>query len=160
MSELDRIDLRILTLLSNNARISNKEIAADVKLAPSSVHERVKRLLESGILKGSYSDIDLDKIGLPIKALLFIQLAEHRKSDLEEFLNRLLDIAEVKGGWMVTGKFDAIVEIVARDTNHVHRVVIEKFSSREEIHRIETSIIFESITQRDLTNTLNLVQTG
>ena len=46
-----------------------------------------------------------------------------------------------------------------RNPNHVHRVVIEKLSSREEIQRIETSIIYERVIQRDMTNTLNLVQT-
>lgn len=157
MSELDRIDLRILALLSNNARMSNKEIAANVELAQSSVHERIKRLNENGVLAGSYTDIDLGSMGLPIRALLFIQLAVHRKNELESYLQKLLDIPEVKGGWMITGKFDAVVEIVARDTNHVHRVVIEQFSTKDEIQRIETSIIFDSVTQRDLSKTLELV---
>lgn len=157
MHGIDRTDRRILALLSNNARMSNKEISAEVNLAASSVHERVKRLHESGMVVGAHANVHLDRLGFAVKAMLFIQMTEHRKSDLEHFLNGLLDIAEVRAGWMISGRFDAIVQIVAKDTSHLHKVVVEKFSSREEVHRIETSIIFDGVSQHDLSATLDLV---
>ena len=157
MTVVDRTDRQILALLSNNSRMSNKELAGEVELAASSVHERTKRLQESGLLAGSHADVRLDRLLLSLKLLFFIQLSEHKKNGLKSFLKELLHIAEVRAGYMVSGRFDAIVEIVAKDTTHLHKVVVEKFSSRQEIHRIETSIIFESVSQHDLSATLELV---
>ncbi|MEL7000056.1 MAG: Lrp/AsnC family transcriptional regulator [Pseudomonadota bacterium] len=154
--ETDRTDRRILALLSKTARISNKELAAEVGLSPSSVHERMKRLLESGLVSGTHAEIRLDRVGLPLRALLFIQMSEHEKSNLSRFVDEALQVPEVRGAWMISGRFDAVVELATRDTTHLHRVVVETFSSREEVHRIETSVIFEGGRQMDLTAALEL----
>ncbi|MCG8491259.1 MAG: Lrp/AsnC family transcriptional regulator [Sneathiellales bacterium] len=157
MVTIDRTDQQILALLSKNARMSNKEIAHDVGLAPSSVHERLKRLQANNLLIGAHATVDLEKLGLSLKALLFVQLAEHKKKELSRFLEELRTIPEVRAGWMISGRFDALVEVVAKDTHHLHQVVVEKFSIKEEVHRIETSIIFENMIQSDLSETLDLL---
>ena len=154
--DIDRTDRRILALLSKNARISNKELAAAVDLSPSSVHERTKRLFDSGIVAGTHADIRLDRLGLSLRALLFIQMSEHEKTNLDRFIEEALHVSEVRAAWMISGRFDALVELATRDTTHLHRVVVEKFSSREEIHRIETSIIFDGAKQADLSSALDL----
>ena len=148
--ELDRTDRQILALLSKNVRITNKELADAVELSPSSVHERTKRLLNSEVVSGAHLAIDFGQLGFSMKALLFVQMSEHEKSNLDAFVQDVLKFAEVRSAWMISGRFDAIVELVTRDTTHLHRVVVEKFSSREEIHRIETSIVFAGAEQHDL----------
>ncbi len=153
--QLDRTDKRILELLSKNVRMTNKEIAGAVALSPSSVHERTKRLFSAGLVKGAHLDVDLTQLGYAMKALLFVQMSEHETTNLDAFVQEVLQFPEVRGAWMITGRFDAIVELVARDTTHLHRVVVEKFSSRDEVHRIETSIIFEGSRQHDLTGSLD-----
>ncbi len=111
----------------------------------------------SGVLTGAHASVSLEHLGLTIKALLLIQLSEHEKGNLSRFLAEISNIAEVRAAWMITGRFDTVVELVTRDTDHLHQVVVEKFSSREEIHRIETSIVFENMKQHDLSDTLDLV---
>ena len=64
--ELDSKDIQILSLLLNNARLSNKEIAAKVEIAQSSTHDRIKKLTQKGYLKGAYAQIDQKKLGLNI----------------------------------------------------------------------------------------------
>ena len=91
-----------------------------------------------------------------MKAFLFVQMSEHEKSNLDTFVQEVLKFAEVRSAWMISGRFDAIVELVARNTEHLHRVVVEKFSSRKEVHRIETSIIFDGSEQHDLSALLEL----
>nr|WP_321525284.1 Lrp/AsnC family transcriptional regulator [uncultured Cohaesibacter sp.] len=154
---IDRTDRRILALLSKNARMTNKELAYEVGLAASSVHERLKRLQESDLVAGAHANIRLEHIGLSLKALLFIQMVEHKKTDLDQFLREVLMIPEVLAGWMISGRFDAVVEVVTKDTTHLHRLVVEQFSSRKEIGRIETSIVFESVLRNDLSETLDLI---
>ncbi|MEL7468912.1 MAG: Lrp/AsnC ligand binding domain-containing protein [Pseudomonadota bacterium] len=116
----------------------------------------MKRLLESGLVSGTHAEIQLDRVGLPLRALLFIQMFEHEKSNLSRFVDEALQVPEVRGAWMISGRFDAVVELATRDTTHLHRVVVETFSSREEVHRIETSVIFEGGRQMDLTAALEL----
>jgi DNA-binding Lrp family transcriptional regulator len=157
MALIDRTDRDILALLSKNARMSNKELAHAVGLSPSSVHERTKRLFEGGLLAGSHAEVALERLGLGLRALLFIQMSEHEKTNLDGFVKDALSMPEVRAAFMISGRFDAIVELVTKDTTHLHRVVVEKFSSRAEIHRIETSIIFDGARQNDLTAALGLV---
>ena len=154
--EIDRTDRMILAQMSNNVRITNKELAAAVGLAPSSVHERTKRLFENGLISGTDLRVDLDQLGLSLRAILFVQLSEHEKTNLDAFLKEVLKFAEVRAAWMISGRFDAMVEVVTRDTTHLHRIVVEKFSSREEVHRIETSIVFEKAEQQDLSTLLDV----
>lgn len=154
--DLDRTDRRILALLSKNVRMTNKELADAVKLSPSSVHERTKRLFSSGIVSGAHLAINLGQLGFSMKALLFVQMTEHEKTKLDAFVQDVLKFAEVRSAWMISGRFDAIVELVTKDTTHLHRVVVEKFSSRQEVHRIETSIVFDGAEQHDLSGLLEL----
>lgn len=98
----------------------------------------------------------LDRVGLPLCAVLFIQMSEHEKSNLSRFVDEALQVPEVRGAWMISGRFDAVVELATRDTTHLHRVVVETFSSRDEVHRIETSVLFDGGQQMDLTSALDL----
>jgi DNA-binding Lrp family transcriptional regulator len=72
---LDRTDCEIIRLLRKNARLSNKQIAAAVRLAPSTCHARIKNLQTSGVLRGAHADVDLRTIGLNLEALAFLKLA-------------------------------------------------------------------------------------
>ncbi|MFS4580002.1 Lrp/AsnC family transcriptional regulator [Phaeobacter sp. C3_T13_0] len=155
--DIDRTDRRILSLLSKDARMTNKELSHEVGLAASSVHERLKRLQQSGLIAGTFTDIRLERLGLSLKALLFIQMSEHKKTDLDRILREILKIPEVRAGWMISGRFDAVVEVLTKDTSHLHRLVVERFSSRADISRIETSIVFESVSQHNLVDTLDLI---
>tara|TARA_E500000178_G_C16544083_1_gene540043 strand:- start:131 stop:544 length:414 start_codon:yes stop_codon:yes gene_type:complete len=121
-----------------------------VGLAPSSAHERTKRLYDSGIVAGSHAVAHLDQLGFSLKALLFIQMSEHEKGNLSSFLNDVPHIAEVRSACMITGRFDAVIVLATRNTEHLHSVVVEKFSSRPEVHRIETSVVFENIEKHDV----------
>lgn len=84
-SALDRIDFEIMRLLQKNARLSNKQIAAAVRLAPSTCHQRIKNLQTSGVIRGAHADADLRAIGLNLEALAFITLAKYERAVIEVF---------------------------------------------------------------------------
>ena len=69
------MDVAILGLLQNNARLSVKEIAAEVALAPSSTHERIKRMRDSGVLRGTHAEVDPKALGIGLEALFMIELS-------------------------------------------------------------------------------------
>ena len=74
---LDRIDCTILEALQNDARLSNKELAARVGLAPSSCLERVRRLREDGILRSAHFVVDPHALGIGLQAMIAIRLHKH-----------------------------------------------------------------------------------
>ena len=86
LPDLDRTDFEILRLLQKDARLTNKELASAVDLAPSSTHERVKRLWELGVLRGLHAEVDPHALGIGIEALLMIELSKHKRSNVDAFM--------------------------------------------------------------------------
>src|SRR5580658_4040745 len=111
-SVLDRTDIAILALLQNDARLSMKELAAKVGLAPSSAHARLKQLRECGALRGVHADVDPTALGVGLEALFMIELAKHERTTVDRFLNELVDVPEVRSAFLVTGRYDLVVHVV------------------------------------------------
>ncbi|MEZ4456989.1 MAG: Lrp/AsnC family transcriptional regulator [Gemmatimonadales bacterium] len=85
MVEMDRIDSEIVGLLQKNGRLSNKEIAAEVGLAPSSCWERVQRLVAAGVFAGFHAEVDPRAMGVGLQAVVAVRLARHRRDQLDKF---------------------------------------------------------------------------
>ncbi len=141
---LDRTDIAILGLLQNNARLSMKEIAAEVGLAPSSAHGRVRQLRESGVLRGAHVDVDPKALGIGLEALFMIELSKHERGIVDRFLDEVVDIPEVRFAFLVTGRYDLVVHVVVRDMHHLKDLALDHFTNRPGVTRIETSIIFDA----------------
>ncbi len=147
---LDRIDIEIIRLLQNNARLSNKQIAAAVELAPSSVHERLKRLWENQIFVGAHVEVAPKAMGIGLEALLMIELSKHERSTVDQFMDEVLDIPEVKSAYLITGRYDLVVHVGVRDTLHLKDLALDRFTNRQGVTRIETSIIYEMKCSHEL----------
>lgn len=140
---LDRTDRDILAQLMNNVRLSNKELAAAVGLAPSSCLERVRRLRGLGILKGAHAVVEPRAFGVGLEALLMIELAKHSRDVVDRFLAEVSAMAEVRSAFLITGRYDFVVHVAVRDMAHLKDLSLDRFTSRPEVTRIETSIIFD-----------------
>jgi DNA-binding Lrp family transcriptional regulator len=139
---LDRIDHEILGHLQNNARLSNKELAAMVGLAPSSCLARVQRLVREGVIRGFHASIDPRALGIGIEALVFVRLVRHARELVESSWDAFLAMSEVRDVFYVAGSHDLVVHVVARDVEHLRKLVAEKFGG-EAIGHIETALIFQ-----------------
>jgi DNA-binding Lrp family transcriptional regulator len=111
---LDRTDFGILRLLQNNASLSNKQIAAAVGLAPSSAHERLKRLRDDGVLRGTHADVE-PAMGIGLEALFLIELSKHERDGVDRFMTEVVEIPEVRSAFLITGRYDFVGHVVARD---------------------------------------------
>lgn len=147
---IDRIDAEILRLLQNDARLSNKQLAAAIGLAPSSVHDRLKRLWREGVLTGLHAKVDPKVMGVGLEALLLIGLAKHERATVDCLMEEVVKIPEVRSAHLITGRYDLVVHVVARDTRHLKDLALDQFTSRSSVTRIETSIIFETKTKHEL----------
>ena len=149
-SRIDRIDAEILRLLQNDARLAVKQIAASVHLAPSSVHDRLRRLWREGVLTGTHAEVDARALGVGLEALLMIELAKHQRADVDRFLDEVIERPEVRSAHLITGRYDLVVHVVARDTRHLKDLALDHFTSRPGVTRIETSIIYETRRRHEL----------
>jgi DNA-binding Lrp family transcriptional regulator len=142
-TQLDRTDTRILRELQSNARISNKDLAARVGLAPSSCLERVRKLQESGVLRGYHAEVDPAALGVSLGAMISIRLRRHSRDAVEEFQRFALSLPEVSAVCSLAGPTDFVIQVGVRDTNHLRDLIMERISTREDVNHIETAVIFE-----------------
>ncbi len=153
--KLDRIDCRILEVLQNDARLSNKELAAEVGLAPSSCLERVKKLRDSGVLRGYHAEVQPEAFGVGLQALIFVRLKQHSRDRVAGFFAHAQALPEVLAVFHVTGAHDFVVHVAVRDTHHLRDLALDAFTTREEVAQLETSLIFESAKSGHLPNYLD-----
>ncbi len=140
---LDRIDHQILAALQNDARISNKELAAWVGLAPSSCLERVRRLRERGALGTAHAETDPEAFGVGIQALVSVDLYHQSRESIEAFDRSLRVLPEVVAFFHVSGRHDFIVHVACRDTEHLRELMLETFSGTNVVRLHETALIFD-----------------
>ena len=149
-ADLDRTDVAILGFLQNNARLSVKEIAAEIGLAPSSTHERIKRMRDAGVLLGTHVEVDPKALGVGLEALFMIELSKHERGTVDTFMDDIVKVPEVRFAFLVTGRYDLVVHVVVRDTQHLKDLALDQFTNRPGVTRIETSIIFDARRRYEL----------
>lgn len=147
---LDRIDYEILSLLRNNARISNKEIARKVGLAASTCLVRIRMLQSTGVISGFHAEVDPVSLGVGIQAMIAVRLIRHFKPDVESFRSHALSLPEVVQLYHVAGPIDFLVHVWARNSDHLRDLAMTAFTSREEVAHIETELIFEHIRSAEV----------
>ncbi|TLV01266.1 Lrp/AsnC ligand binding domain-containing protein [Dyadobacter luticola] len=147
-SDIDSTDLRILSLLIENAALPYTEIGKRVFVSGGTVHVRMKKLEQMGIVKGSQLVIDPAKLGWDISAFLGIYL--DKSSLYEEVATALEGIPEVVNIHYTTGIYSIFLKIVCRDTNHLREILHDKIQKVSGIQRTETFISLEERINRSI----------
>jgi DNA-binding Lrp family transcriptional regulator len=147
---LDRIDCGILAALQNDGRLSNKELAALVGLAPSSCLARVRRLREGGALRGVHADVDPAAVGVAIQAMIALRMRDHSRASADALWEHLAALPETVSLYNLSGADDFLVHVAVRDVDHLRRLAWDTIAVRPEVGHIETSVIFEHHARRAL----------
>ncbi|MGV9855143.1 Lrp/AsnC family transcriptional regulator [Streptomyces sp. NPDC003442] len=140
---LDPVDLQILRLLQNDARTTYRDLAAQVGVAPSTCLDRVARLRRSGVILGHALRLDPAKLGRGLEALLSVQLRPHRRELVGPFVERIRALPESRALFHLAGPDDYLVHVAVADTADLQRLVLDEFTSRREVARVETRLIFQ-----------------
>ncbi|AOS62785.1 Lrp/AsnC family transcriptional regulator [Actinoalloteichus hymeniacidonis] len=141
--ELDSIDLEILRLLQKDARITNKELASAVRVAPSTCLDRVARLRSTGVILGQTIRIDPERLGRPLDALIALRIQPHRRELCDPFAAHTLALPETRALYNLAGPDDFLVHVSTSGATDLHRLVLDEFASREEVSHINTTLIFQ-----------------
>ena len=140
---LDAVDRTLLRLLQQDGRRAYKELGAAVGLAPSTVHGRVRRLERSGVLRGVHADVDEAAVGATLRSMIFVQLHTQSATETASFRVAVEGWSEVRSLFEVAGRFDYLIEVLARDPVHLRAFLYEKLARLDAVRNIETALIFD-----------------
>ena len=146
--EIDNIDLKILSLLMEDANLAYTEIAKKVYVSGGTVHVRMKKMEELGIVTGAQLRIDHSKLGFDIIAYLGIYL--ERSSLYHEVADSLSKIPEIVSVHYTTGIYSIFAKIICKDTKHLRNVLHDKIQNVKGIQRTETFISLEESVERSV----------
>jgi len=144
-NNLDSKDIQILSLLLNNARLSNKEIAAKIEIAQSSTHERIKKLTQNGYLKGAYAQIDKKKLGLNIEVMLAIKLNKQHRSIIADFIEKSSQFPGVLQIFHKAGNSDFILHIAVKDSDELRSFILDRLTTLDYIQSTETTMVLHHV---------------
>ncbi len=144
--QIDNTDLQILSYLTQDAMMPYTEIAKKIFVSSGTVHVRMNKLHELGIVKGSQLQIDYTKLGYDVKAFLGVYLEKNSLYDkVAELLKKIPEIVELN---YTTGNYSMFVKILCRDTQHLREVLHDKIQKIGGIERTETFISLEESINR------------
>ena len=148
ITELDRIDRRILNVLQRDGRIANVELARRVNLTPTPCLERVKRLEKDGFITEYVALVDPVKVNAALCAYIEIQLVSSTTEAFKRFNQEMLDLPEVQECQMVAGGFDYLIKIRVTDMQHYQRFLGEKLASIREISQTHTYVVIQDVKSK------------
>ncbi len=139
---IDAIDRKILNILQKDARTSNAELARQVDLAPSAVLERVRKLEESGVIRGYAADLDPAVMGFGLTAFVFIRT--NSCGAIEPLLAVIPEVLEVHD---VAGEDCYLLKVRAQNTEDLGRLLREKLKPIPEIINTRTTVVLQTIKE-------------
>jgi Lrp/AsnC family leucine-responsive transcriptional regulator len=138
---LDEKDFAILRLLQQNARLTVREIAAQIHLSATPVHERIKRMEASGVIKQYAALIDHRKVKKGIMVICYVSLKEHSHKVGMGFINTVTGFKEVLECYNISGQFDFMLKIVAESMEAYHDFYVYKLSEIKGISHMQSTFV-------------------
>ena len=126
--ELDRFDRRILSALAQNGRLTITDLAQDIGLSKSPTQARLRRLEQSGVIKGYRALLDPIQLGLDHVAFVEVRLSDTREAALSAFNTAVATIGEIEQVHLIAGNFDYLMKIRTRNMADYRRVLGEQIS--------------------------------
>ncbi len=139
-NEIDDLDLKILRLLQNDARMPVKVIAEKIFASAPTVSARIESMTERGIIKGYYTEIDVSKINNVITTYIDIEVSPERKEELYDFLRSSPQVVEAS---RVTGEYSILLKVIIKNTLEMDKFI----NALQRYGRTKTQIVFSSIIE-------------
>ena len=145
MDTLDQTDLKILRILQQNARLTNKELAAQVNLSTTPVFERLKRLERNGYIKKYVAVLDADKLNRGFIVFCNVKMSRLSKEIARDFMERMLNIPEVTECYNISGQFDYMLKIHAPDMRYYQEFVLNQLGTIENLGSLESTFVMDTV---------------
>lgn len=144
---LDKKDLEILKLLQENARITIKEISGKIHLSTTPVHERIKRMEESGVIKQYVTLVNHEKVKKGLMVICYVSLKQHSKNAGVKFIKTIHELNEVVECFSISGEFDFMLKVICEDMNTYYDFHVNKLSQIENMGHLQSIFVMGIIKQ-------------
>lgn len=144
--ELDETDRAILRILQEDARTPFSEVARRIDMSSATVHDRVGRMEDAGVIEGYHAAVDPKAVGYGVSAFVGLRVEQGREEDA---LDRLRDIEGVREIHLTTGEWDVILRVVAEDTDRLRELMFERVAEMDGFSRSQTMIILGTDYEMD-----------
>ncbi len=145
--QLDEKDIEVLRLLQDNARMTVKEIAEKINLTSTPVHERIKRLEESGVIKQYAALVDPSKVGKGLTVICYVSLKEHSKTAGTKFITAIHSLNEIVECYNISGEFDFMLKVVSENMETYYDFHVNKLSQIENMGQVQSVFVMGVIKQ-------------
>jgi len=143
LSGLDMKDQRIIELLSGDARMSTQSIADRLNMPRVTAHDRIRRLQERGIVRRFTVDIDAGVVGSPLNGFILANWqGERGLTDRRMVAQEICELSFVKSCHIVTGQWDFIIQVVAKDMEDLGDAILDRLSGIEGMGHTRTMVSF------------------
>ncbi|MEO6531107.1 MAG: Lrp/AsnC family transcriptional regulator [Specibacter sp.] len=142
---LDAVDRQIIDTLVADARITNRDLADAVGIAPSTALMRTRALMERGAIEGFEAKLNLASIGRAVQALIAVRLRAHDRDQIDTFTARVPLLPEVLSTFHTSGSVDYLLHIAVRDTDALRDWVLDNLTTDPVVGHTETTLVFKHI---------------
>jgi Lrp/AsnC family transcriptional regulator, leucine-responsive regulatory protein len=144
---LDEKDKAILRLLQADAKITVREIATKVHLSTTPVHERIKRMEDTGVILRYATLVDHSKVRKGLMAVCYVSLKEHNKRSGARFIKTIQELPEVVECYIISGEFDFMLKVVADNMDDYYDFHVNKLGQVENIGQVQSTFVMGVIKQ-------------
>ena len=144
---IDEKDKIILAELKKNARNSTKNIATKVKIPRVTVHDRIKKMIERGIIKSFNVTIDYKKIGLSTEVFIFVSFLFNPEVSQRELARRIAQLPGVSEVHIISGEYDLLLKVRGKSLEEIGKLVVDKLRQLKGVGRTLTCACFETVKE-------------
>ena len=144
---LDRKDLEILKYLQQNARMTIREIADKVHLSTTPVHERIRRMEESGVITQYVTLVNAARVGKGLMVICYVSLKQHSKNAGAKFIKQIMEMNEVLECLTISGEFDFLLKVVTENMDSYYHFHVNRLSEIENVGNVQSVFVMGVVKQ-------------
>lgn len=142
---MDRTDREILKALQANAKLTNKELAAQLGLTITPVYERIKKLEKEGYISHYAAIVNPQMIDLGLQVFCSVSLKDHQREFIEQFERDVVALEEVVECYHIGGRFDYLLKVIVKDMDTYRMFVSKKLAELDNIGNVQSSFVMSEI---------------
>ncbi|GIL26018.1 Lrp/AsnC family transcriptional regulator [Actinocatenispora comari] len=140
---MDELDSALVQLLQRDARQTNRELARQLGIAPSTCLERVRSLERRGVIRGYHAEIDTAALNRGVQAFVAVQIRPLSRTVIDSFTEFVAGLPQVVSAFVVAGGDDFLIHVAVQDLDHLHAFLVDRLSRRREIISYRSSVIYQ-----------------
>lgn len=142
---LDETDWVLIRELENNARATNRDLAAAAGVVPSTALVRIRALRDSGVISGYHAHLSLEAVGRTVQAMVSVRIRPPSRKVIAGFREWAIQLPETLNLFVTAGGWDFLMHVAVADTGDLYAFIRDKLSARPEVTDVNTNMVYEHV---------------